>query len=243
MDAPHGGERQALDEGGEGQEREGQEAHEGIDGGGDLEDLFAGLYVEVEETLAYDAQGEFEHLGVEVDDGSGAPVGGDVGGVLADDFAVGGDALAEEGWLHEAALAHVERLFAGEEALTEDDLGALHDDAAGVFGRVLDEEVFDEIGMVELVDVAVEDFEVNKVAEFAGGGGHVGGGGTGEETSGEEAGQEGWAGRVGVGFAGADVDWDGGGGSVHGSPRCEFRRVASGEGAGLGWDSHPRGDC
>ena len=243
VDTLHGRERQALDQGGEGQEGEGQEAHEGIDCGGDLEYFFPRLDVEVEEALAYDAQSQFEHLGVQVDDGSGAPVGGDGGGVVTDDFAIGGDALAEEGWLHEAALAHVQRLFAGEQALAEDDLGALHDDATGVFGSIFDEEVFDEIGMIELVDVAIEDFEVNEVAEFAGGGGHVGGGGAGEEASGEEAGQEGWAGRVGAGLAGADVDWDVGGGSVHGGPRCEFRRVASGEGAGLRWDSHPRDDC
>ena len=56
-----------------------------------------------------------------------------------------------------AALAHVQRLFAGEQSVAEDEAGALHDDAAVVFARfVLDEQLLDQLGMVELVDVAVE---------------------------------------------------------------------------------------
>ena len=153
-------------------------------------------------------EGEFEHLFVEVDDGAGLPVGGDGFCIVADDLSVGGDALTQEGRLHEAALAHVQGLFAGEEAFAEDGSGALQDDAAMVFGGVLEEEVFDESGVAELVDVAAEDTEVNEVSEVAGGQGHVLGGHAAEETSAEETGQEWWAGRVKPGGAGTDVYGD-----------------------------------
>jgi len=59
----------------------------------------------------------------------------------------------------------VERLFAGEEPLAKDRLGTLHDDATAMFGGVLEKEVFDKAGMVDLVDMTAEGFEVDQVAE------------------------------------------------------------------------------
>jgi hypothetical protein len=111
--------------------------------------------------------------------------------------------------LHEAALAHVEGFFAGEKALAEDGFGALEDDAAVVFGGVLEEQVFDETGVVELVHVAAEDAEVDQVAEVAGGHGHVLGGDAAEETAAEETWEEWRAGWIGFGGAGTDVDGNG----------------------------------
>ena len=112
----------------EGQEGEGQEAHEAVDGGGYLVDVFD--VVEVEEAFADDAEGEFEHLRVEVGDGAGLPAAGEGEGLNSDDVGVGGDAVAQEGGLGEAALTHVERLFGGEEAVAEDLAAGLHDEVA-----------------------------------------------------------------------------------------------------------------
>ena len=55
-------EGQLLDLLGEGKKDQRQEAHEGVDGGGDLLDR-PGLDIDVEEAFADDAQGEEQHLG------------------------------------------------------------------------------------------------------------------------------------------------------------------------------------
>lgn len=124
--------------------------------------------VEVEETFADDAEGELEHVGVEVAGGAGLPGAGEAGGGVGDDDAVAGDAVAVEGGLGESALAHVEGLLAGEEAVAEDGAGALHDEVAMVVGAVGGEEVADEVGVIELVDVAAEGAVVDEVAELPG---------------------------------------------------------------------------
>jgi hypothetical protein len=113
-----------------------------------------------------------------------------------------------KGGLREAALAHVERLFAGEEAFAEDGFGALHNDAAMMLACILEEEVFDEAGVIDLVDVAAEDGEVDEVAEFLRGEGHVFGGYAAKETTGEEARKEWGARRISWGFAWVNVDRD-----------------------------------
>ncbi len=65
-DAAHGGERRALEEGGEWEEGEGEKALEGVDCCGDLVNVF--FEVGVEEGFADDAEGEEEHLVAKVED-------------------------------------------------------------------------------------------------------------------------------------------------------------------------------
>jgi len=61
LEAAHGGNGEALDVAGEGQKGEGEEAHKGVDGLGDGGDVVSSLRtgrdVEVEEALAYNAEG------------------------------------------------------------------------------------------------------------------------------------------------------------------------------------------
>ena len=203
LEALHGGDGKALDGVGEGEKGERKEAHEAVYGGGNGIDIVE--LVEVEQAFADDAEGELEHVGVEVAGGAGLPGGGHAGGGVRDDDAVAGDAVAMEGGLGEAALAHVEGFLAGEEAVAEDGAGTLHDEVAMVVGAVGDEEVADEVGVVELVDVAAEGAVVDEIAEAPGGVEHEVGGGGLEGLAGEDARQEGGAGGIAGVAAGADV--------------------------------------
>jgi len=102
----------------------------------------------------------------------------------------------------------VEGLFAGEEAFAEDDFGTFHDDAAMMFADITDEKVLDEVGVVELEDVAIEDLDVDEVTVAPGGVGHGVGGVLTEHTAGEEARKKRRPCRVGCGGTGADVECD-----------------------------------
>ena len=117
--------------------------------------LGLGLFVDVEQALADDAEGEEQRLGMDIE-GAGLPAGGDLGGVPADDVAVGGDALPMEGRRGQPALAHVQGLLAGEEAVAEERAGPLHDERAAVAALVIDHDLLDEGGVVELIDVTFE---------------------------------------------------------------------------------------
>ena len=121
-----------------------------------------------EEAFADDAQREQQHVVMHVARGARVPGARHLECVVADDGAVGGDAVAMEGGLGEAALAQVQRLFAGEQAVAEHKAGALHDDATVMTRGVADEHLLDERGMVELEDMAAGSAEVNDIAVEAG---------------------------------------------------------------------------
>ena len=73
-----------------------------------------------------------------------------------------------EGGLDEAALAGMERGFAGEQAVAEEDFGALEDAAFGEAVLLSDEDVADEVGVVEEEDGLVTEAEGGDIAELAG---------------------------------------------------------------------------
>ncbi len=194
-DARHEGQREAHDMPREGQKGERQEAHEGVDGGGDVARF--GFDVGIEEAFADDAQREQQHVVMHVAGGAGLPGTRHLERVVADDGAVGGDAVAMESRLGEPALAKVQRLFAGEQAVAEHEASALHDDAAVMMPRVADEHLFDQCGMVELKDVAAGGAEVDEIAVEAGVGAEEFDGAGAEDLSGKCAPDEGWAGWPG----------------------------------------------
>lgn len=125
---------------------------------------------------------------------------------MADDFAVGRDVLSQEGWLRETSLPHVEGLFTGKEPFSENDFGTLHDDAAMMFADIADEKVLDEVGVVELKDVAIEDLNMDKVTVASGVVGHGVSGVLTEHSTGDEARKKRRPCRVGCGGTGADVE-------------------------------------
>jgi uncharacterized protein CbrC (UPF0167 family) len=71
------------------------------------------------------------------------------------------------------------------------------EDATAMFGDVLEKEVFDKTGMVDLVDTTAEGFEVDKVAELLSSLRHTGSGHTAKEAAGYQTGQEPRAGWIG----------------------------------------------
>ncbi len=83
-----------------------------------------------------------------------------------------GDTVAVEGGLHHAALAEPEVAFAREEAVAEDVPIGAEDAALDEFFGVVDEDVFDVVGVEEQVGADVEETEAGDVAEFAGGARH-----------------------------------------------------------------------
>ncbi len=113
--------------------------------------------------------------------------------VVADDGAVGRDAVAMESRLCEAALTQVERLFAGEQAIAEDEARALHDDAAVMMRRIADEHLLHQRGVVELKDVTAGGAEVNEVAIESGVGAEEFDGAGAEDLAGEGSPDEGRA--------------------------------------------------
>jgi hypothetical protein len=125
------------------------------------------------------------------------PVAGHLKGVVADDGAVSSNAIAMEGGLGEAALAKVQRLFAGEQAIAENEAGTLHDDAAVMMRSIADEHLLHESGVVQLKDMAAGSAEVDEVAiEGSVGAEQFDGAGT-KDLTGEGAAHEGGTGRSG----------------------------------------------
>jgi hypothetical protein len=161
-----------LDYAGDGQVEEGLqpgegddevvEAHDDVDFVVDAADVV--VDVGVEEGAGYDFEGQ------------GHRCGGDVEGLAGLDFfccrsgrgndlaGVGGDALAVKGGRHDAALAHVEGLFGGDEAFAEGELHALDGALLGEAGALGDEDFADIVGLVDEHDGGVEDAVAGHIA-------------------------------------------------------------------------------
>ena len=97
----------------------------------------------------------------------------------------------------------VQRLLTGEQAIAEDEAGALHDDAAMLMRRIADQHLLHQRWMVELEDVATGSAKMNEVAVERGVLAEKADGAGAEDLAGECAPDEGWAGRPGR--AGADA--------------------------------------
>jgi len=162
--ATHQGQRQPLNEHGERKEGEREKSHEGIDGGRDFVDF--AFDIGIEEGFADDAKGEEEHVRADINERAVLPGGCGFESVEGDELGIRTDALAMEGGLCEAALAHVQRLFTGQQTVTEDHSGALHDQVAMVMRCIPDEHFVDQVGVIELEGLDAQGFEVNEVAEL-----------------------------------------------------------------------------
>ena len=83
-----------------------------------------------------------------------------------------GNAVAMKGGLHHAALAEPEIAFAGEEAVAEEMAIGAEDAALDEFSGVVDDNVFDVVGVKEEVGAEVEEAQADDVAVLPGGAGH-----------------------------------------------------------------------
>ena len=61
-------------------------------------------------------------------------------------------------------LAHVQRLFAGQQAIAQDEPRALHDHVAMVARLVVDQQFLDKVRMIELVNLAIDRAVMHHVA-------------------------------------------------------------------------------
>lgn len=68
-----------------------------------------------------------------------------------------------KGRLNQSSLAHVIRLFAGQEPISQNKFRALHHNAAVQHGCVADQDFLHHFGMIELKDVASEGFVVDDI--------------------------------------------------------------------------------
>ena len=73
--------------------------------------------------------------------------------------AVGGDAAAVEGRLHQAPLPQPEVAFAGEQAVAEDERVEPQGEVLDEVVVLRDEDFFDEVGMADQVDAAMAEAE------------------------------------------------------------------------------------
>ena len=95
---------------------------------------------------------------------TGLPAAHDLLCIGADDLAIRRNALAMEGGRGHAPLPHVQRLLAGEQSVAQQHARALHGEHAAVIPLVHDHDLLNQGWMIELVDVAVDVLEVDKVA-------------------------------------------------------------------------------
>ena len=195
IDAAHDGQRKAQDLRGERKEGERQKTHEGIDGLGDVARLR--FDVGVEEAFADDAQREQKHVVMEIARFAGVPGTRHLERVVADDGAIGSDAVAMKGRLREPTLAQVQRLFAGEQTIAEHKAGTLHHNAAMMMRLVANEHLLEKRRMVELEDMAPGGAEMDEITIEAGVGAKEFDGVGAKDLAGEGAPDKGWAGRPG----------------------------------------------
>jgi hypothetical protein len=126
----------------------------------------------VEESFANDPEGEAHHGVVEIDGLARPPGFEELLGAGSHGGGVIGDAVAVKGGLHHAALAEPEITFAGEQAIAEDMPICAKDAALDEFLGVVDQNVFDLVGVEEQVGAYVKEPQADDVAVFAGGARH-----------------------------------------------------------------------
>ncbi len=77
-------------------------------------------------------------------------------GLYANNRGISGNALTQKRRLGQSSLAHMQRLFRGEQAVAEHLPRGLHHQVAMVVRRILHQHVGDQVRMVELVHVTVQ---------------------------------------------------------------------------------------
>jgi hypothetical protein len=162
-DAAYEWKRKAKDLIGKRQERERKEAHECVDSRRDPFHL--AFHGSVEEALAYDAQGEQQHVGMDVSGAPVIPLPRHREREASNDLSIASDAIAVKGGLREPPLPHVEWFLAGEHAISQDEARTLHHDATVVFRRIPDQHLVDEIRMVALKYIAPSRTKMNEIAK------------------------------------------------------------------------------
>src|ERR1700679_683608 len=128
---------------------------------------------------------------------AGAPGTRHLERVVADDGAIGSDAVAMKGRLRQSTLAQVQRLFAGQQTIAEHKAGTLHHNAAMMMRLVANKHLLDKRWMVELEDVAAGGAEMDEIAIEAGVGAKECDGAGAKDLAGGGALDKGWAGRPG----------------------------------------------
>ena len=124
--------------------------------------------VGVEERFGDDLEGEAHHGIVQVELLAGTPGLDEAGGAIGHGAGVIRDAIAVEGRLHHAALAEPKFAFAGEKAVAKEEAVGAEDAAFDEFTRIVDDDVFDVLGMEKGVGAEVEKAQADDVAVFAG---------------------------------------------------------------------------
>jgi hypothetical protein len=130
------------------------------------------LDIGVEESFADDLESETHHGIVKIDLLAVLPGVEETDGAIGHGGGVVGDAVAMKGWLHHAALTEPEIAFTGKEAVAEKVAIGAEDAAFDEFAGVVDDHVFDLVGMKEEVGAKVEEAEADNVAVIMGGAGH-----------------------------------------------------------------------
>jgi hypothetical protein len=151
----------------------------------------------MEKRFTDDLEGETHHGVVKIESLAGLPGLNEAGSALGHRGSVVRDAVAVEGRLHHAALPEPEVAFAGEQSVAEQVAIRAEDAAFDEFAGVVDDDVFDVVGVEEEVGAKVEEAETDDVAIFACDTGHEGEGIPAEGAA--EAGEETLfrAGRIG----------------------------------------------
>ena len=161
----HGRQWQLLNLFGKRQNRERHVVHEAVDRM--LHGRVVLERIHIEQALAHDAQGQLKHLRMDVRHCIGFPARGHRHRVLADHAPVRLNALAQKRRLHQPSLAHMQRLFAGQQARAKHVPRALHDNVAIVLRCVLRKIIRDQVRMIDRVDVPVERAKVHQVPMLA----------------------------------------------------------------------------
>jgi hypothetical protein len=138
------------------------EAHDGVDLVVDGEDVCCDIGVE--EGAGYDFEGEGHAGSGDVDGLAGLPFVAVGCGDRGDLVGVGGDAVTVECGRDDAALAHVEGFFGGDEAFAEEEFHAADGAFFAVVVSVLDEDALDVAGIVDEDDVSAHEAVFGDVA-------------------------------------------------------------------------------
>lgn len=126
----------------------------------DVRNLFGAICeIGPEQRGADDFEGEFAHVGADIDFRTFFPSGGHALAGFDHDLGVAGDLFLMKGGLEHAAAFLMQRFFAGDEAVA--DQFAQEFRAGITFEAVLagDQDLFDEFGVIHHIDAAVQDAE------------------------------------------------------------------------------------
>ncbi len=126
------------------------------------------FHFDSEKDLGDDAHGELHHFLMDVAGFALLPAGQHFFGEGGHRIAVRRHALAMEGGLAQAALPQPSRAFVGQQALAQEPAAVLDDFVLGEILRLRDQDLLDEAGMIEEINIHPGRTVVKDVAKFAG---------------------------------------------------------------------------